>query len=166
MAFKKTIPSLKEQYWKIMRYECDEVPKLDENGNFIPHKFSHYNRYLNEGMTPIWSPLFWDTFFRLHIGKTDDINVAMCSHDATINRETPEHYCRVCHTDLAVVGKGRINDYLILRHPQCTKPICMKCAKEKPDEFYKSFVNGTTTAINAAHELYRVAEVNNGSKRK
>jgi hypothetical protein len=161
MAFKEKIPSLKEQYWKNMRYECDEHdPKLDEHGNFVPHKFSHYNRYLHEGMSPIWSPLFWDTFFRLHIGKTDDINVAMCSHDATINREQPEHYCRVCHKDLSIV-KGRVNDYLVLRHPQCTKPICCDCAKNNPDEFYKAFEKGTQTAIAAAHELYGVQNVRN-----
>ncbi len=142
MVIKQKLPSLKEEYHNRLFRECT----TEDGVNFTPDKYSHYNKELMRGGSPVGSRLFWDTFFRLHIGKTDDINVAMCSHDATINRETPEHYCRVCHKDLSVV-KARVNDYLVLRHPQCTKPICMDCAKTNPDEFYKAFERGTTVAI-------------------
>jgi hypothetical protein len=152
MTIKEKIPSLKEKYRKETFGECT----TDDGVNYTPKPYSHYMRYSGE-MTPVYSAWFWDSFFRLHIGKTDDINVAMCSHDAIINRETPEHYCRVCHKDLSVV-KARVNDYLVLRHPQCTKPICLDCAKTNPDEFYKAFERGTTVAINAAHELYKIPD--------
>jgi hypothetical protein len=151
MTIKTKVPSLKEKYHKYLFDECT----TEDGVNFTPEEFSHYVRACKDG-APIQDPLFWDTFFRLHIGKTDDINISLCSHDAIINRETPEHYCRICHTDLSITGKARVNDYLVLRHPACTKPICLKCAEEKPDAFYLAFKEGTTTAINAAHELYQV----------
>lgn len=150
MVIKKTIPSLKEIYRRSTFNECE----TKDGVNYTPEPYSHYNRYTRGGETPVWSGWFWDDFFRLHIGKTDDINVSLCSHDAIINRETPEHYCRVCHKDLSVV-KARVNDYLVLRHPQCTKPICLDCATNNPDDFYKAFVAGTETAIAVAHELYQ-----------
>jgi hypothetical protein len=84
----------------------------------------------------------FDTELRLCIGKTDDIRIALCSHQAIINREFPNYFCRVCNTDLSVEGKGRFNDFLILRHPQCTKPICLDCAKNRPDIFFIAFQKG------------------------
>jgi hypothetical protein len=154
------IPSLKEKYQKETFNECT----TEDGVNFTPDKFSHYNRYLHDlNYIPIGSELFWDTFFRLHIGKTEDINVAMCSHDAIINRETPEHYCRVCHKDLSVV-KARVNDYLVLRHPKCTKPICLECSQNNPDEFFKAFERGTETAMAAAHELYGTCNTEESDK--
>ena len=86
-----------------------------------------------------------DTLIRECIGKTDDINIPLCSHNAIINRELGEGFCRVCHKDLRIVGKVRYNDYLVLRHPQCQQPICMDCAKNNPDEFHKAFKAGIKT---------------------
>jgi hypothetical protein len=83
-----------------------------------------------------------DTLLRICIGKTDDINVSLCSHKAIINRELGEKFCRVCQKDLSVVGEGRYNDYLVLRHPLCQQPICLDCAVNNPDEFHKAFKNG------------------------
>ena len=83
-----------------------------------------------------------DTLMRICIGKTDDINVPLCSHKAIINRELGEKFCRVCQKDLSVVGEGRCNDYLVLRHPRCQQPICFECAENNPDEFYLAFRNG------------------------
>lgn len=40
------------------------------------------------------------------------------------------------------MNKGRFNDFLVLRHPQCFKPICLDCAKNNPDKFYKAFKKG------------------------
>ena len=68
-----------------------------------------------------------DTSLRILIGKTDDVRIALCSHQAIINREFPEHFCRVCNTDLSVGNKARWNDFLVLRHSQCFKPICKEC---------------------------------------
>lgn len=84
----------------------------------------------------------FDTLFRICIGKTDDIDVPLCSHKAIINRELGEKFCRVCNKDLSIKGVGRCNDYLVLRHPRCQQPICEDCAKNNPDEFYKAFKNG------------------------
>ena len=83
-----------------------------------------------------------DTSLRILIGKTDDIRIALCSHQAIINREFPEHFCRICNTDLSVGNKARWNDFLVLRHPQCQKPICGDCAKNNPDEFHIAFKKG------------------------
>lgn len=83
-----------------------------------------------------------DTSLRILIGKTNDIRIALCSHQEIINREFPEHFCRVCNTDLSVGNKARWNDFLVLRHPQCSKPICGDCAENNPDEFHLAFRNG------------------------
>ena len=83
-----------------------------------------------------------DTLLRICIGKTNDINVPLCSHKAIINRELGEKFCRVCQKDLNKANEGRWNDYLVLRHPRCQQPICLDCAKNNPDEFYKAFKNG------------------------
>jgi len=143
MTIKKKVPSLKKKYAYV----------IDPEGG----EFEHYQRDIKNSSSenPVGYPVFWDTFFRNHIGKTNDINVAMCSHDAIINREMPEHYCRICHTDLSVVGKARVNDYLVLRHPQCTKPICLKCSENNPDEFYKAFEKGVYKALIVTHGFNR-----------
>ncbi len=83
-----------------------------------------------------------DTSLRILIGKTNDVRIALCSHQAIINREFPEHFCRICNTDLSVGNKARWNDFLVLRHPQCTKPICHNCAENKPDLFFIAFKKG------------------------
>jgi hypothetical protein len=83
-----------------------------------------------------------DTLLRFCIGKTDDINVPLCSHKAIINRELGEKFCRVCQKDLSKAGIGRYNDYLVLRHELCQQPICLDCAINNPDEFHKAFKLG------------------------
>ena len=128
MTIKPEIRSLKERY----------IKQISSKG-----MIEHYNRRGDEHYKPLYS-LFWDTTLRECIGKTDDINVSLCSHDAIINRELPEHFCRVCHKNLAKNGIGRVNDYLVIRHPQCQQPICLDCAKNKPDEFHKKFEEGVT----------------------
>lgn len=82
-----------------------------------------------------------DTLLRNAIGKTDDIRVALCSHKAILNRELPLDYCRQCNKKIKP-GQGRFNDFLVLRHPHCFKPICAKCAVENPDKFYLAFKKG------------------------
>ncbi len=64
-----------------------------------------------------------DYFLRELIGKTDNIWVS------------------VCQKDLSKV-EGRYNDYLVLRHPQCTQPIYTDCSKNRPDSFHLSFREG------------------------
>ena len=78
--------------------------------------------------------------FRLReaIGKTEDIKVARASHNVVRSLEEGEGFCRVCHKNLQVVC-GRVNDYLVLRHPLCKSPICLDCAVNNPDTFYKAF---------------------------
>ena len=75
-----------------------------------------------------------DFRIREAIGKTDDpekLRVGMCSHQAILGREmikrgvNPEHRCRKCGINLNVVGVGRVNDYLVLRNPNCLSPICL-----------------------------------------
>ena len=83
-----------------------------------------------------------ETMLRICIGKTDDINVPLCSHKAIINRELGEGFCRVCQKDLRKSGEGRYNDHIVLQHPLCRQPICLDCAKNNPDEFHKAFKNG------------------------
>lgn len=100
--------------------------------------FGHYTEPTFEGNIIKWI----DTNLRIAIGKTDDMGVALCSHQAIINREFPEHFCRVCNTDLSVGNKARWNDFLVLRHPQCFKPICRNCGENNPDEFYIAFRKG------------------------
>lgn len=48
--------------------------------------------------------------------------------------------CRVCKTDLSS-GGGRTNDHLasVNGFEEVNKPICMKCSKEKPDEYHLAF---------------------------
>lgn len=139
MAVKKDIPSLKEHY----------IRDITDDG-----VIEHYQRKGDEQYRLCY-PLFWDTTYRELIGKTDDIHVSLCSHDAIISRELPEHFCRVCHKNLAKVGVGRVNDYLVLRHPQCRQPICLECVKNRPDAFYKAFEQGTNryTALSAAARI-------------
>jgi hypothetical protein len=139
MAIKPEVRSLKERY----------VRWISDKGTIF-----HYNRPGDEQYKIVY-PLFWDTRFRDLIGKTDDINVSLCSHDAIISRELPEHFCRVCHTNLAKVGIGRVNDYLVIRHPQCRQPICLDCSKNRPDAFYKAFEEGVIKhqALSAAERI-------------
>ena len=121
-----------------------EGQKIVEFNGMISHYkqeldgYGHYEKPTFEGNIIKWL----DTTLRMAIGKTDDIRIALCSHQAIINREFPNYFCRVCNTDLSIEGKGRFNDFLILRHPQCTKPICSKCAKENPDAFHIAFREG------------------------
>ncbi len=125
----------------------------------IPHKMYPRDhpkyREIKVNEMPIIGRL--DFFLREAIGKTDDIHVPMCSHHAIVNRELPEHFCRVCNKDLSKVGL-RVNDYLVLRHPQCTKPICGDCAQNNPDEFYKAFRLG--------YEKYKMMKQILGSRYK
>jgi len=83
-----------------------------------------------------------DYKLRMAIGKTDDIQVARASHHIIKSIEAGESYCRVCGKDLSVVGIGRVNDYLALRHPFCKAPICLDCSGNHPDSFYKAFKAG------------------------
>ena len=89
-----------------------------------------------------YSIKFLDTALRQNIGKTEDITVSACCHQAIINREFPNHFCRVCNTDFSVGNKAKWNDFLVLRHPQCFKPICKECAEANPDEFHIAFRQG------------------------
>jgi hypothetical protein len=45
--------------------------------------------------------------------------------------------CRVCGMNLD--GKGRYNDHILLADPKVTKPICVNCAQNNPDEHHKKF---------------------------
>ena len=89
-----------------------------------------------------------DTVLRSLIGKTDDLAVGKCSHQAILERErnvrgkNPEHYCRRCGISLNVVGIGRYNDYLILRNIKCKGPICLECIQDGGDVFYQAFRKG------------------------
>jgi hypothetical protein len=91
---------------------------------------------------------FLDTTLREFIGKTDNINVGKCSHNAILERErdaegkNPEHYCRCCGMYLNVDGVGRCNDFLILRHEKCRGPICFDCMTKRPDVFYRAYREG------------------------
>ena len=69
------------------------------------------------------------------------------------NYELPELSCRVCHKNLAVKGIARVNDYIVLRHPECKHPICLKCALNKPDKFYIAFKKGTEQYDNLRHKF-------------
>lgn len=74
------------------------------------------------------------------MGKTDDIEVSKCSHAYILKHELPddENRCRQCGIKLDV-GIGRWNDYLVIRHPKCNRPICKECAEKRPDEFHLRF---------------------------
>lgn len=89
----------------------------------------------------------YDTAMRIAIGKTDDINVSLCSHLAIkarerIGDEKAEKHCRVCGKDIWIVGVAKIMDYLILRHPKCPGPICLNCSETNPDDFHLAFKRG------------------------
>jgi hypothetical protein len=78
------------------------------------------------------------------IGKTDDINEPLCQHAKIVAREMANKgvvVCRQCNKPLPE-GKPRINDHLILRNAMCVQPICLRCSKENPDEFYRAFKHG------------------------
>jgi len=95
--------------------------------------------HLMKGIPPNLKSI--DLMLRLAIGKTDDIKVARASHYIIKSMEAGERFCRVCGKDLSVVC-GRVNDYLVLRHPLCKAPICFECSKNRPDAFYKAFKAG------------------------
>lgn len=84
-----------------------------------------------------------DFKLRTLIGKTDDLGVAKCSHAKILENEFPddENRCRQCGMSLPV-GFARWNDYLVLRHSQCTRPICSDCAENRPDIFHTAFREG------------------------
>lgn len=84
-----------------------------------------------------------DFVLRNLIGKTDKLGIAKCSHAKILENEFPddESRCRQCGIFLDV-GFARWNDYLVLRHPQCKRPICADCAENRPDVFYITFREG------------------------
>ncbi len=90
----------------------------------------------------------FDTILRMMIGKTDDIRVGKCSHNAILERErdakgkNPEHYCRCCGICVNEVGIGRCNDFLVIRNRKCRGPICIDCMKTGGDVFYEAFKKG------------------------
>jgi len=88
----------------------------------------------------------FDLRLREAIGKTEDIKVARASHNIIRSVEDGEGFCRICHRNLQVVGVGRVNDYLALRHPLCKAPICLECSKTCPDAFHKAFKEGIIKA--------------------
>lgn len=88
-----------------------------------------------------------DFYLRRAIGKTEDIKVARASHNIIKSMEAGEHFCRVCGKNLDIVGIGRVNDYLVLRHPYCKAPICLDCRDNKPDAFYRAFELGVKAAL-------------------
>lgn len=122
--------------------------------------FADYLHDLRDPHMNIQSPISinrYDFMLREAIGKTDDIHVPICSHLAKINRELPEHFCRVCNKDLSKIG-GRWNDYLLLRHLQCQKPICSDCAKNNPDIFHLSFRRGINRYEEAKRKALELAD--------
>lgn len=106
-----------------------------------------YQRYLNSLGDPHSSVKFGvkkiDFELRNAIGRTDSLEVAKCSHAKILENEFPndENRCRQCGMSLPT-GAGRWNDYLVLRHPQCTRPICAECAEKRPDIFHTAFREG------------------------
>lgn len=77
-----------------------------------------------------------DFTIRKLMGKTDNIEVAKCSHAYILEHEQldDELRCRQCGINLNGVYP-RINDYLVIRHPKCKSPICLECSKNRPDIF-------------------------------
>jgi hypothetical protein len=122
-----------------------------------PHKLYPYNhpKYKEISVNEMSDISRLDFFLREAIGKTNDIHVSICSHQAIINRELPDHFCRVCNKDMSKIC-GRINDYLVMRHPQCTKPICFDCAENRPDAFYIAYQRG--------YEKYKIMKMVLGSR--
>ena len=127
--------------------DYEDKPIVERYKNMISaysHEDDKYKKgfFGEENISLLTSIKFLDTTLRMLIGKTDDVRIALCSHQAIINREFPTHFCRVCNKDLSIGNVGRYNDYLVLRHPQCLKPICIDCAKNKPDVFFIAFKKG------------------------
>ena len=126
----------------------DERKTLVRRYKYLISRYSHEDEKYKKGFfgetndSLSYSTKFLDTTLRMLIGKTNNIRIALCSHQAIINREFPVDFCRVCNKDLSIENVGRYNDYLVLRHPQCLKPICMDCAKNKPDAFFIAFKKG------------------------
>lgn len=118
--------------------ENNIIPKLIKEYSQRPNGYGHYEKPTIDGNIT----KFIDTRLRFAIGKTEDIRVALCSHQAIIQREFPQHFCRVCNKDLSIDGISRWNDFLVLRHPQCFKPICGDCAENNPDVFHIAFRRG------------------------
>lgn len=84
------------------------------------------------------------------IGKTDDVHESLCMHSSIVAREMAQKgviVCRVCTTPLPE-GKGRFNDHIVLKHPECVQPICSKCARERPDKFHLAFKHGVSLMHN------------------
>lgn len=124
----------------------------------------YLNRIVPHGDNNILSVL--DTELRMFIGKTDNVDIAKCSHNAILERERdkegkdPEHYCRKCGLFLNEDGIGRVNDFLLLRHKKCRGPICLDCVKKGGDVFYRAFKNGVD-AREKFHQLLRNLEDTN-----
>ena len=93
-----------------------------------------------------------DFYLRQSIGKTEDIKIAKASHNVVKSMERGEHYCRVCGKNLDIVGVGRVNDYLLLRHPYCKAPICLDCRDNNPDAFYLALEHGVNTVLYPWHK--------------
>ena len=129
------------------------IPKYKAMINNYSHEDEKYKRgfFGESNLSLIYSTKFLDTTLRMLIGKTDNMKVSLCSHQAILNREFPNHFCRVCNKDLSIDGIGRFNDFLVLRHPNCRKPICLDCAKNNPDSFYIAFRNGLEKFENMKH---------------
>ena len=107
-----------------------------------------------------------DFVLRSLIGKTNNLEVAKCSHAKILEHEFPddENRCRQCGIRLGV-GAARWNDYLVLRHPQCKRPICAECAEKRPDIFYMAFKEGLrkyNMLTAEIHQLIKHERVENG----
>ena len=121
--------------------------------NGYSHKDIKYKgEFIGEDrLSLINSVKFLDIILRECIGKTDNIQIALCSHQSIINREFPIHFCRICNKDLSG-NIARCNDFLVLRHPQCLKPICLNCVKNNPDEFFLAFKRGLDKYQSLGHD--------------
>ena len=118
-------------------------------------QMSLYQKYLSElgdphNLTHPSSLKRLDLKLRELIGKTDDLNISRCSHAYILKHELPdeENRCRQCGIKLTV-GIARWNDYLVIRHPKCDRPICKECAEKRPDIFHIKF----REAINKLKEI-------------
>lgn len=128
-----------------------QISLIRKYKGMIEH-YSHTDEKWNTGLKgisfeeAITSIKLLDTGLRIAIGKTNNLNVSLCSHKAIIDREFPEATCRVCYKNLNKVY-GRCNDYLVLRHPNCNHPICIDCMRNNPDEFHLAFKRGLKRII-------------------
>lgn len=96
-----------------------------------------------------------DTELRIYIGKTDDEDISLCMHSATVAREMAQKciiVCRVCNKGLPE-GIGRYNDHKIIRHQNCVQPICSSCAEDRPDIWYREFSRGVQERKEAKQRL-------------